>query len=98
MTSDRRGLHTPSVQPGRARHSAKAPPLATLKNPVFGMTLTEQSPHRFEHAGRAYYFCGANCKANFAAEPAKFLQPGPAAQPAAMSARCGFAPLPIRPD
>ena len=39
------------------------------------MTVTEQSPHRHEHDGRMYFFCGAKCRAKFAAEPAKYLAP-----------------------
>ncbi len=63
-----------------ARHHASGPPHAdALKDPVCGMTVTEQSPHRFEHAGRPYYFCGAKCKAKFMADPAKFLLPRGAA-------------------
>ncbi len=53
-----------------------------LKDPVCGMTVTEQSPHRFEHAGLTHFFCGAKCKAKFAAEPLRFLQPRPAIQTA----------------
>ena len=47
------------------------------------MTVTEQSPHRLEHAGRPYYFCGAKCKAKFAADPAMFLLPPAAPGPEA---------------
>jgi Cu+-exporting ATPase len=39
------------------------------------MTVTEQSPHHLEHAGRPYYFCSAKCQTKFAAEPARFVQP-----------------------
>jgi len=46
-----------------------------LLDPVCGMTVTEQSPHRHEHDGRMYFFCGAKCRAKFAAEPAKYLAP-----------------------
>ena len=49
-----------------------------LKDPVCGMTVTAQSPHHLEHAGRPYYFCGAKCLAKFTAEPAKFVQTGAA--------------------
>ncbi len=49
--------------------------IATLKDPVCGMTVTEQSPHHLEHAGRPYYFCSAKCLGKFSAEPAKYLLP-----------------------
>ena len=40
-------------------HPAPAATAAALKDPVCGMTVTEQSPHRAEHEGRPYYFCSA---------------------------------------
>ncbi len=60
--------------------SSSHPPAASvdvaaqpLKDPVCGMTVTAQSRHVFEHEGTAVYFCSANCKAKFAANPAKYL-------------------------
>ena len=44
----------------------------SLKDPVCGMTVTPQSPHVLQHAGRQVYFCGAGCKAKFAADPARY--------------------------
>ena len=52
---------------------------AALKDPVCGMTVTEQSPHRTQHEGTPYYFCSAKCLAKFSAEPARYLQPTDAA-------------------
>ena len=59
---------------------------AGLKDPVCGMSVTEQSPHHLDHDGHLYYFCSAKCQAKFDAEPARFIQAGPAAQPAAPGA------------
>jgi Cu+-exporting ATPase len=42
------------------------------------MKVTDESPHRIEHAGRPYYFCSAGCKAKFAANPMQYLAPEPA--------------------
>ena len=53
----------------------------TLKDPVCGMTVTPQSPHRAEFEGRPVYFCGAGCKAKFVADPHKYMHPAPAAAP-----------------
>jgi P-type Cu+ transporter len=44
-----------------------------MQDPVCGMTVTEQSPHRYEHAGRRYFFCGPRCKARFAENPDQFV-------------------------
>ena len=46
---------------------------AVLKDPVCGMTVTEQSKHSAEHEGTAYYFCCAGCKNKFMADPGKYL-------------------------
>ena len=53
----------------------------TLKDPVCGMAVTPQSPHRAEFEGRPVYFCGAGCKAKFVADPHKYMHPAPAAAP-----------------
>ena len=58
---------------GHAVHEPPAPPTAEgLKDPVCGMTVTDQSPHVLEHAGVPVYFCSAGCKAKFAANPAQY--------------------------
>jgi len=56
-------------------HPAPVASTADLKDPVCGMTVTEQSPHHAEHEGRAYYFCSAKCLAKFAAEPGGYVHP-----------------------
>ena len=43
-----------------------------LKDPVCGMSVIAETPHRFEHMGQRYYFCSASCRAKFAAEPHKY--------------------------
>ncbi|MBO1250834.1 heavy metal translocating P-type ATPase [Comamonas denitrificans] len=55
-------------------HSSVAPALPTdLKDPVCGMTVTEQSEHQLTHEGRPYYFCSAKCQGKFAANPLQYL-------------------------
>jgi P-type Cu+ transporter len=46
-----------------------------LKDPVCGMTVTTESPHKAEHAGRPYWFCSAGCRTKFLTEPQKYLAP-----------------------
>ena len=48
---------------------------ALLKDPVCGMTVTEQASHVLQHAGKPVYFCSAGCKAKFSANPASYLAP-----------------------
>ncbi len=48
-----------------------------VRDPVCGMTVDpQQTAHRQVHAGNTYYFCSAGCRAKFAADPAKYLEPG----------------------
>ena len=58
------------------QHPSGSPPAPTdLKDPVCGMTVTEQSPHTLTHEGRPYYFCSAKCQGKFAANPMQYLAP-----------------------
>jgi Cu+-exporting ATPase len=57
-------------------HQEHAAPVSTdeaLKDPVCGMTVTMESPHKAEHAGRPYWFCSAGCRTKFLTEPQKYL-------------------------
>ena len=52
---------------------AEPAPLTDLKDPVCGMTVTEQSEHQLTHEGGPYYFCSAKCKGQFAENPLRYL-------------------------
>ncbi|HEU4428732.1 MAG TPA: heavy metal translocating P-type ATPase [Myxococcota bacterium] len=52
---------------------------APLKDPVCGMSVRPDGPHRHEHEGKTYTFCSARCLEKFRTEPARYLAPGPAA-------------------
>ncbi len=43
-----------------------------LKDPVCGMTVTQQSAHVLQHKGKSVHFCSAGCKSKFAANPAQY--------------------------
>jgi Cu+-exporting ATPase len=45
-------------------------------DPVCGMTVRPESPHRFVHEGTEYRFCSARCLARFQADPDRFLVDG----------------------
>uniref|UniRef100_UPI0038B39C6C heavy metal translocating P-type ATPase n=1 Tax=Methylotetracoccus oryzae TaxID=1919059 RepID=UPI0038B39C6C len=55
--------------------SAESAPRTDLKDPVCGMTVTEQSEHKLTHEGGPYYFCSAKCKGQFAENPLRYLAP-----------------------
>ena len=49
-----------------------------LRDPVCGMSVKPDGPHRHEHAGVSYRFCSARCLEKFRAEPERYLAPVPA--------------------
>jgi Cu+-exporting ATPase len=63
-------VHIPltSITPGRT------PNAGTERDPVCGMSVRPDSPHRLEHAGRTWLFCCAGCRAKFAADPEKYTK------------------------
>jgi len=44
-------------------------------DPVCGMTVKPESPHRFDYHGVEYRFCSAKCAAKFQASPESYLTP-----------------------
>src|SRR6516225_11063455 len=51
-----------------------ADPPGVEHDPVCGMSVDPATAaYRAEHAGNSYYFCGARCREQFAAEPARYL-------------------------
>jgi Cu+-exporting ATPase len=44
-------------------------------DPVCGMTVKPDSPHRANHDGTEYRFCSAGCRAKFVADPPQYLSP-----------------------
>jgi len=57
--------------PAHDQHEHPAPGSVdeALKDPVCGMTVTRDSPHQAQHAGRPYWFCSAGCRTKFLAQP-----------------------------
>src|SRR5687767_13868371 len=53
--------------------SSPSPVDSVAKDPVCGMTVRPDSPHRLEHDGHLYLFCSAGCLAKFRADPGRYL-------------------------
>ena len=81
-------------------HGATGGSPGPAKDPVCGMTVKPDSPHRFEHEGILYLFCCGGCLAKFRADPDRYPgtgaaatdSPAAAASPAASPARIAPAP------
>jgi len=74
MDMPSRHYHAGHPYPQAHHHPREAPESDSLKDPVCGMTVTAQSEHRVEHAGRPHYFCSAKCLSKFVAEPARYAR------------------------
>ena len=67
---------SPQVEHGPGTHGAgSAHQVMPLHDPVCGMAVSEDSPHRVEHAGATQVFCSARCLEKFVAEPDRYLAP-----------------------
>ncbi len=49
-----------------------------LVDPVCGMKVSPETPHRARHEGVDVLFCSAGCKAKFLADPSKYVAAAPA--------------------
>src|SRR5208337_3002830 len=48
--------------------------VATVKDPVCGMTIDPETAHfRADEGGKAYYFCSSKCREKFVADPQRFV-------------------------
>ena len=81
---DHAGHTHPHAHP-QPHHPPEVPETDALTDPVCGMTVTADSEHHVDHAGRPYYFCSARCLSRFVAEPARYAGDAlaPAVAPAA---------------
>src|SRR5262249_48314589 len=61
--------------PGSIRNNANDIVTSPVTDPVCGMRVDPHATsHRETHHGRTYYFCSADCRAKFAADPEKYLR------------------------
>ena len=53
-----------------------------VHDPVCGMSVdAARSPHKVEHAGHTYHFCGNRCRERFIADPRRYLTPAITTEP-----------------
>ncbi len=62
-------------QPGADGKSGQDRAGTTLKDPVCGMSVSSESPHRAQHGGATYYFCSGRCRSKFILDPARYVDP-----------------------
>ena len=44
----------------------------TFRDPVCGMTVNEDSAHRYTYAGEVHRFCSSDCLEKYKADPDRF--------------------------
>src|SRR5258706_8910193 len=66
-------------------------------DPICGMTVSPDSPRRFEFDGTTYFFCSDHCLRKFSAEPAKYLAPMETAITAAVDTTATYT-CPMHPE
>jgi Cu+-exporting ATPase len=111
---DHQHAHTMGHSP-RPHSSARSTGTATVVghaaetsiDPVCGMTVAADSPHRAEHGGRHLKFCSAGCRARFLTDPLRYaatslvngtIPPGPAAPPSPDVAAGAIYTCPMHPE
>ncbi len=77
--ADNHSTHHASRTDAHSGCAHKKPAIPSgLTDPVCGMAVTTESPHRHEHDGKAYFFCSAGCQRKFAIDPVHYLAPASA--------------------
>lgn len=65
--------------PNNIPHHSSHEHAARYVDPVCGMSTGDEKAFiRYEHEGKAYYFCSDACLAKFKGDPARFVTAGPA--------------------
>lgn len=72
---------------------ATRPESVANKDPVCGMAVAADSPHRHVHDGRTYLFCSANCLSKFQVSPTAYIGKPAAPPPAAHSGAIYTCPM-----
>jgi len=64
-------MTTQEEQPRASASQGGSP--GSMRDPVCGMTVRPDSPHRADHQGTTYRFCSQGCQKRFEAAPERFL-------------------------
>ena len=75
-------VHEPHAHMHDAQQGVHERSEQSVKDPVCGMTVDPHTAqHRHTYNGRPYYFCSANCREQFAANPRQYLKSEPQIAP-----------------
>lgn len=66
------GVDTPNISQHEGMSCCGGSVVSELKDPVCGMSVTEQSSHVFHYKNKPIYFCSDGCKAKFMSDPAMY--------------------------
>ena len=85
--------HDPRTHHHGHEHAARADEHVESRDPVCGMTVTEDAQFRDSYKGHLYRFCGELCLAKFQAAPAKYVVPSAPTTAAAPSGTLYTCPM-----
>ena len=72
--------------------------LQSLKDPVCGMAVTEQSAYQHLYDGTLFYFCSSACEKKFSANPTQFTSTGVSHQPEPAAVAGAVYTCPMHPE
>ncbi|HVY86104.1 MAG TPA: HAD-IC family P-type ATPase, partial [Caulobacterales bacterium] len=75
--------HAAHAHPNHHHHHHDEGGTGALRDPVCGMAVKPDTPHRLERNDETVLFCSAGCKAKFEADPAKYEAAAPKPAPSA---------------
>src|SRR5690606_25366335 len=70
-----RALHMTDHAHHAPHDHGREPGADEARDPVCGMVVKADAPHRAMHHGREFLFCSASCKSRFEANPGQYLNP-----------------------
>ena len=82
----------------------EASSIETLKDPICGMVVTENSIGPVSHDGKNYYFCCKSCETKFSSDPGRYINlensagPAPASSSVSPAAGDGIYTCPMHPE
>ena len=79
------------------KHAAAGVATGEHTDPVCGMSVRPDSPHRASHDGVDYRFCTSGCRTKFVVDPAKYLAPAAVHQEVSLTAGTQYT-CPMHPE
>ncbi|MCB1553038.1 MAG: heavy metal translocating P-type ATPase [Xanthomonadales bacterium] len=87
--------HAHATRPAGASGNASD---ATLRDPVCGMVVLADTPHRTDYQGNTVRFCSAGCRSKFVADPERYVSAHPSPAPTSQAPDGALYTCPMHPE